>query len=352
MKKLTYQSLWRVNLLCNALTALLSIAALILAVLAAQMQGAYPFGLIVMFCALGTSIIGLQWLRHQLCHVLCHTFGSILNDLPEKYTQPIMRCGSLPDAIEMISVARLEYGNNDMTTKYLLAEAELGALQGQINPHFLYNTLESICGLAMMQGAPQVAKMTETLAYMFRNSLRKAGMLVTLEEELTSVDHYMTIQQFRFSNKFSFHKHIAAEDEKRILACILPHFTLQPIVENAIYHGLEMMQGHGEIHLHAVLTQKRLLLKISDNGCGIPQQKLNLINDSLSSAQAYSASPADSTHVGMAMLNINLRIKKTFGNDYGISLYSTSGIGTDVNITLPCTWEKNFDSLLGDEEDA
>ena len=351
-KRIEYRSIQRVRRAFVFITGVLILAAFFAAFLLYlhnhPPQENYLYAIV--FFSLIIAIIVIQFLQRQLCNSLSRTFNSILQDLPQKHVQPILKHTSICDTVSAISNTKLDYSNHTMTTKYLLAEAELNALQDQINPHFLYNTLESICGLALLQGAPEVAKMTETLAHMFRNSLRKTGMLVTLEEEISSIDNYMTIQQFRFSNKFSFYKHIAKEDEKRILSCILPHFTLQPIVENAIYHGLEMVQGKGEIHLHAVLTQKRLLLKVSDNGCGIPHQKLNLINDSLSNALEYTSSSKHDGHVGLAMLNINLRIKKTFGNEYGVSMYSTTGIGTDVNIVLPCTWEKNFEPAPGQNE--
>lgn len=341
-KKIVYKSIRLIKGIVDFVIIVLVISLFSILFFIFSFQNNVPSSLLITLIALVIAVIATQLLKQKLCSSLSKVFDSILHDLPSKYIHTISNYRSLYKTIYAIFSTTLDFSTSSMTTKYLLKEAELNALQGQINPHFLYNTLESICGLALMEGATQVAEMTEKLADLFRKSLQRPGILVTLKEEISSVDSYMAIQKFRFSDKFTFHKHINEEDTENILSCILPHFTLQPIVENAIYHGLETAQGKGEIHLYATLTQKRLLLKISDNGCGIPQQKLNLINDSISGNLEETACEVGSQHTGMALLNINLRIQKAFGDEYGIILYSTVGIGTDVNIILPCSWNNMF----------
>ena len=119
----------------------------------------------------------------------------------------------------------------------LVKQAELNALQNQINPHFLYNTLECIRGKAMVQGAEQIANMTEALSAFFRYSISIQENLVTLEQELQNTKNYFLIQKYRFGNRF--HLRIFLVEESEAGEYLMPKMTLQPIVENAIFHGLE-----------------------------------------------------------------------------------------------------------------
>jgi len=224
---------------------------------------------------------------------------------------------------------------SELMGNYLKQQAELAALYQQINPHFLYNTLESIRGLALMNDAPDVANMTGALSSLFRKTLKNSGKLVTLEEEIESVENYLLIQQFRFLDRFAFHKHFNHEDPF-ILNCPIPHLTLQPIVENAIYHGLEHCTAGGEIHFFIRSTDQRVIMKITDNGKGIKLAVLDAINDMLHKGEMPShLDGADSWHMGVGLMNINLRIRHQFGHQYGILLRSVEGMGTEAEITLP-----------------
>ena len=126
-------------------------------------------------------------------------------------------------------------------------QAEINALQSQINPHFLYNVLDSIRGQALSERSVELASMTEALATFFRYSISKKGNMVSLADEMKNVDNYLFIQRFRFGNKIEIIKKI--EDEE-LMNCLIPKLTLQPIVENAIYHGLEH-RNYGGASCHA-----------------------------------------------------------------------------------------------------
>ena len=243
----------------------------------------------------------------------------------------------LDQTVEILISRRKELYDRELKAEVLQKEAELSALQGQINPHFLYNTLESIRGLALMKDIPEIAEMTETLAAMFRSNIRKAGVLVTLTEEIESVENYMRIQGFRFVNKFSFYKHFDMNDEE-MMSCRIPHFTLQPIIENSVHHGLEPIIEKGEIHMYAYTTSKYLVLRITDNGIGIAPERLDDINAMLDNDSRLPENITDHKSTGIALYNINQRIKMHFGREYGLTIASTVNVGTQTEIVLPLTY--------------
>ena len=211
-------------------------------------------------------------------------------------------------------------------------QAEYLALQNQINPHFLYNTLEAIRGDALDAGARGIANTTEALATFFRYTITEMSDLVSVEEELISVDNYFTIQQYRFGEKLKLR--IIAEDND-IYHCQIPKLTLQPIIENAIFHGLETKPGGGVITILMQLTEKRVIIHVKDNGVGMSPKDILRINEKLEKIKVSYIQEDNSSHTGIALRNVAQRIKLLFGEEYGLQLYSTLGIGTEVVITLP-----------------
>ena len=225
--------------------------------------------------------------------------------------------------------------NEEMYSKNLKMEAELHALQKQINPHFLYNTLEVIRGRALVQNAQDIADMTEALATIFRYNINRPGDVATLQEEIDNVRNYMLIQNCRFGDRFRFETEI--EDvEDGILTHVLPVLTLQPLVENAIYHGINERIGGGRIRLKAYLTQRDLLIIISDNGKGMDDVTLQEIHRKLVGAsEGLPVEKKTGRGTGIALTNVNQRIKFYFGKEYGLDVKSTLGIGTTITITIP-----------------
>ena len=225
--------------------------------------------------------------------------------------------------------------NEEMYSKNLKMEAELHALQNQINPHFLYNTLEVIRGRALVQNAQDIADMTEALATIFRYNINRPGDVATLQEEIDNVRTYMLIQNCRFGDRFRFETEI--EDvEDGILTHVLPVLTLQPLVENAIYHGVNERINGGRIRLKAYLTQRDLLIIISDNGKGMDDVTLQEIHRKLVGAsEGLPVEKKTGRGTGIALTNVNQRIKFYFGKEYGLDVKSTLGIGTTITITIP-----------------
>lgn len=215
----------------------------------------------------------------------------------------------------------------------LKRQAELMALQSQINPHFLYNTLDSIRGVALVNDVPQIAEMTEALSKLFRCMIANEGKMVSLRDEIQSVSNYMLIQQFRFDGRISCQMNLK---EDALLQYYVPNLIIQPIVENSVIHGLECREGGGVVTISGYSTLKRLVILVEDNGIGIPQEKLDKLNRELVNAQNIKTLGGEKErHRGIALLNISQRIKLHFGNDYGLSIMSTPNVSTTVEITLP-----------------
>lgn len=207
---------------------------------------------------------------------------------------------------------------------------KLDSLYQQINPHFLYNTLESIRGKAMVDGAEEVADMTEALSSFFRYCIGRKNNVVTLADELHNVQEYFRIQQFRFDNRFELTVSLPENDDVR--ECLIPKLTLQPLVENAIVHGLEARAAKGKMTIRVLAAQEGLTLYVSDDGVGMESQKIEQFNQLLQHDGQENSEPVQT---GIALRNINNRIRLLFGDSYGLTLFSTLGLGTTVEIRLP-----------------
>lgn len=214
-------------------------------------------------------------------------------------------------------------------------QAQYLALQNQINPHFLYNTLEGIRGEALMAGLSSVAEMTEALATFFRYTISNVENFVTVEEELENVENYFRIQQFRFGDRLDLKILFDRADWPEIKRCRLPKLTLQPIAENSIIHGIERKLGRGTLTIKLELTEKRLLITVSDDGVGMEQEQLRALEERLQICSLDYIQPDGEKKGGIAVVNVNNRLRLLFGEEYGIQIYSTQGLGTDVEITLP-----------------
>lgn len=227
--------------------------------------------------------------------------------------------------------------NKDEVKNMFLAsrrEAQILALQNQINPHFLYNTLETIRSEAIMNGAANAGTMAEALAMFFRYTISNLNYLVQIADELENIQNYFTIQHYRFGNKVSIQMIYDKEDEN-ILRLYIPKLIMQPIVENAIYHGIEQKLGAGQVTIAISYTKQNLDIMISDDGIGIKENELSEMNQRLWSDNENYGYGQSKKSGGIAIRNVNQRIKLLFGEGFGIWLNSIYGIGTDVHIKLP-----------------
>lgn len=214
-------------------------------------------------------------------------------------------------------------------------QAQYLALQNQINPHFLYNTLEGIRGEALTAGLDNVAKMTEALATFFRYTISNVEQLVTIEDELSNIENYYIIQQYRFGQRINLSIEYDEEERDRLYKLRLPKLTLQPIVENAIIHGIERKASKGNIRIKLESTPSRLLISVSDDGLGMEEVRLRELGKKLNTPSYDYVKPDSEKKGGIAVVNVNNRIRLLFGEEYGITIYSTLDVGTDVEVTLP-----------------
>ena len=272
------------------------------------------------------------YLRYQQIKKIVELYnaGYLMSDLSE---QSLNISPVVDDALNLLA----ERSDKSEILNLNKKQAQYLALQNQINPHFLYNTLESIRSEALCSGMDGVASMTEALATFFRYTISNVDHLVTLEDELSNIENYYIIQQYRFGDKLSLSVEYEEEGEDfNSLDLKLPKLILQPIVENSIYHGIEQKISKGMLRIIIERTSNRLLIRISDDGMGIEKELLDELNNKLitNSLDDIMESKKEKKG-GIAIINVNNRIKLLFGEEYGIYIYSTKGVGTDVEITLP-----------------
>ena len=206
-----------------------------------------------------------------------------------------------------------------------LNETELSMMQAQLNPHFLYNTLDSIKWLGVTNGVPQVAAVASGLAVLLRAGI-SGDRLITLERELELLEKYLDIQSLRFEDRFAWEIDV----DERFQHCIVPKLILQPLVENSIIHGVANMDD-GYIKLSAREKSGTLILNVQDNGVGIPQDVLDWLND--------PDRDVPGGHLGLK--NVDRIVRLYYGGDYGISAYSAASEGSRVELRLPMNKEGN-----------
>ena len=231
-------------------------------------------------------------------------------------------------------IDRLSANFNMMTTeiKHLMEQnvedqrqkrkSELMALQAQINPHFLYNTLDSIIWMAEWGKNKEVVLMTSSLAKLLRQSISNQNELVRVEDEVAYTTSYLTIQKMRYKDKLEYE--ILVEPE--ILNYKVAKLILQPLVENAIYHGIKYKEGKGRVLVEGFLRGDELILRITDDGIGMSEEKM---------AHLFEKRETDRRKNSVGVLNVHERIRLYYGKDYGLTFESTEGEGTKVEIHIP-----------------
>ena len=202
---------------------------------------------------------------------------------------------------------------------------EFDALQSQINPHFLYNTLDIIVWMIENEEKEKAVQIVTALGRFFRISLSRGRSIIPVKDELEHVRNYLMIQQNRFKNKFTYR--VEADDAVLPMASV--KLILQPIVENAIYHGMEFMDGDGEILVKAELKDGCTVMTVRDNGLGMTEETVEKL---LSGDQPHAPSRRGS---GIGVRNVHERIRIYFGEDYGLSIVSEPDEGTKVTIRMP-----------------
>ena len=205
-----------------------------------------------------------------------------------------------------------------------LRKAELELLQAQINPHFLYNTLDTIVWLAEAGDQKKVVSMVGSLSEFFRTSLNQGRDIITIEEELKHVRSYLEIQQVRYQDILEYEIRVPQE----LYIYSIPKITIQPLVENALYHGIKNKRGLGKITVGAESFEDHFVIYIEDNGIGIGQERLKQVHDKIHHKQELEDDI-------FGLYNVNERITLKFGEEYGLKIDSVYMEGTTVKIILP-----------------
>ena len=208
-------------------------------------------------------------------------------------------------------------------------KSELAALQAQINPHFLYNTLNSVSSLIKMNCPDEAFIMIQAIGTFYRTSLSDGKTLIPLEQEITNIENYIKIQKVRYGNKIEYEIDI----ENEILQEWIVKLTLQPLVENSIYHGIKEMRGKGIIRIKGWKEKNKVFIQVSDNGLGIPEEKLEELfsKDYREKGSAFG------------LFNIQQRLQIYFGKEYGLTVESKLSQGTKATVCIPVDFKREED---------
>jgi two-component system, LytTR family, sensor kinase len=257
----------------------------------------------------------------QLLSVIANNIvGLIISNTQEKEIN--LQNAKLLDEIKARSLLEKEIRNAQL----LLKEAELKALQAQINPHFLYNTLDSIQWLAVLQGAEDIQKTIQCLGQLLRHSLDRKSVIVNVAKELEQIRSYLFIQKMRYGEKLSYRINL----EPAVLDYELPKLVLQPIVENAILHGVEPRPDGGSVLIEGWLHKDdQAIIEITDDGVGMSEEALAQLNASL------RASPEGGAPQRLGLANVSKRLAFSFGEEFAMTIRSRPGEGTSVRIRIP-----------------
>ena len=208
-----------------------------------------------------------------------------------------------------------------------LRKTELKALQAQINPHFLYNTLDAIAWMCEEERHKDAVEMVNALARLFRISISRGHELISIEKEIEHAKSYLKIQNFRYKNQFTYDFKV----DDTCLSYLCNKITLQPIIENAIYHGIDRMVDEGKIEIRIFTEHEKIVFEVEDNGVGMTEEQCQEILKKDAGDKA-----------GIGIKNVNDRIKIYFGEEYGITIRSELDEGTCVTITMPKITEKDY----------
>lgn len=212
--------------------------------------------------------------------------------------------------------------------------AEMKSLQEQIKPHFLYNTLDTISWMARDYDAEDIVRLVDALTNMFRIGLSHGKDIITVKEEITHVSNYLYIQKIRYKDKLNYVIHV----DESLYAIEVPKLILQPLVENAIYHGVKAKRGGGTITITGVPEGENLVFTVQDDGAGMLQEKVEELNRRMSERSVLDEKKS------FGLFYIRERIQLCYGKGYGVHVESTLGEGTRVTITLPLYQKpKKFD---------
>lgn len=254
-------------------------------------------------------------------------FEKDTNNFEFKSIEGTAEITSLTESFEHMVVQIKELVEKVRQEEITLRKTELKALQAQINPHFLYNTLDAIAWLCEEERHKDAVEMVNSLAKLFRISISRGHELITIEKEMQHAKSYLKIQNFRYKNQFTY----SFDVDEECLNYLCNKITLQPIIENAIYHGIDRMVDEGKINIGIHQKGDRIIFTVEDNGVGMTEEQCEEI---------LHKDAGD--RVGIGIKNVNDRIKIYFGEEYGLTIQSELDEGTRVTISMPKITENDY----------
>lgn len=254
-------------------------------------------------------------------------FEKDTNNFEFKSIEGTAEITSLTESFEHMVVQIKELVEKVRQEEITLRKTELKALQAQINPHFLYNTLDAIAWLCEEERYKDAVEMVNSLAKLFRISISRGHELITIEKEMQHAKSYLKIQNFRYKNQFTY----SFDVDEECLNYLCNKITLQPIIENAIYHGIDRMVDEGKINIGIHQKCDRIIFSVEDNGVGMTEEQCEEI---------LHKDAGD--RVGIGIKNVNDRIKIYFGEEYGLTIQSELDEGTRVTISMPKITENDY----------
>ena len=238
--------------------------------------------------------------------------------------------GMLSDSLNTMIDKISELLTQVKTEQVNLRKAEFELLQSQINPHFLYNTLDTIVWLAEADDQKRVVSMVKSLSEFFRTSLNQGKDIIQIREELQHVRSYLEIQQMRYQDILTYEIEVPEE----FYTCLIPKITIQPLVENALYHGIKNKRGLRKIRITGKRQTDYFVLQVEDDGIGMQPERLLQIRDRIQGK-------IDTENEIYGLYNVNERIRLNFGEAFGISIESSYQEKTIVSVKLPCLTEQS-----------
>lgn len=227
---------------------------------------------------------------------------------------------------------RIDFLVNNMYREQITRkEAELKALQAQINPHFLFNTLDSINWMAQLNGVPQISETVTALAQLMDASIGRDDKLISLKEELDYINSYIAIIKNRYENKLEVTKHV----DEALLDVNIPRLLIQPLVENAVYHGIEKITRNGRIEIKVYGLEGDVIIEVTDNGVGMKEDEIKALDERLASDDSPLSRGSGGKRNSIGLENVNRRIKLFYGEEYGLVLESKYGEYTKVKVRIP-----------------
>ncbi|MEY8356096.1 sensor histidine kinase [Lachnospiraceae bacterium 54-53] len=278
------------------------------------------------------SILVSHYISKPIIHLSQKMAGENVHELAvsSRYLNRTDEIGVLYNEYNRMVETLKKYIEKELQSKLITLDSQMKSLEAQINSHFLYNTLESINSIAELEGVETISTMALALGNMFRYSIKTQSELVTVSDELNHVADYVSIQQIRFDGRFEMQ--VLVSDRIRSLKVL--KLILQPLVENALYHGLQYCHCGSRISIRAFLQDRNICFIISDDGQGMDPQKLDKLEKSLQEkAQFTELGHRNKQSIGIK--NIHTRILLYYGEGYGLSIQSKEHEGTDITIRVP-----------------